>query len=616
MAQKNLWRVHTLDWAPQRGSLAKGQETGGGSNVHIWDELQRQLFHQGALMSYALHAETLVRHLEVAPFLDVLEASAPGVVDHDVWAAIIDHAARFACDVIAPLDLALDREGTRLVDGRVETASGHRAAWRQFARDGWLTLALPEEGGGQGLPLTLLTACEELFNRASPAFTMLATPNRTAAAMLQVAAAPEVRESWVPRLLSGEWAATICISEPDAGSDVGRIRTRATRGSDGVWRISGDKCWISYGDHDLTSRIGHCMLARSSDVPGVRGLSLFLVPSSSEDGTPNGVEVRRIEEKLGLHGSPTCVLGFDGAQASLIGAEGRGLQTLFQMMLLMRLSCAPQGVGVAEAALSTALPYAHDRRQGGDPAARPVPIIDHADVQRQLLRMAARVEIGRGIALATAAVMDLSDRSIEAEAGAGWAALAQFLLPIAKDFSARLGFDVASDAIQVLGGAGYTREWPVERHLRDARVFALFEGTTGIQALDMLHRRLWRDEGGGLQRFLSAARADLLDEPLAAPMARTLDRLESVSQTLDSWRAKPRDAEAGATAYLDLCGLAVGGWIAWRLMRFAGDDRIGRRIKAAARFFLVELDARAEAEAQLAILGGGRLGAIDDYLAE
>ena len=567
-------------------------------------------------MSYPRHAETLTRQLEIAPFLGVLEVLAPGIVDHETWSAIIDHAARFASDVIDPLDAVLDREGARLINGRVVTASGHRAAWRQFAGDGWLTLALPEAAGGQGLPLVLLTACEELFNRASPAFTMLATPNRTAAAMLDGAAEPEVRKSWVPRLASGEWAATICISEPDAGSDVGRIRTRAARDETGIWRVTGDKCWISYGDHDLAARIGHCMLARSSDVPGVRGLSLFLVPSTDEHGLANGIEVRRVEEKLGLHGSPTCVLGFDGAQASLIGAEGRGLQTLFQMMLLMRLSCAPQGVGVAEAALSTALGYARDRRQGGDPTARPIAIIDHADVQRQLLRMAGRVEVGRGIALAAAAVMDLSERCTAADERAGWVALAQFLLPIAKDFSARLAFDVASGAVQVLGGAGYTREWPVERYLRDARVFAVFEGTTGIQALDMLHRRLWRDESEGLRRFLNIARADLLDHPLAAVTARTLDRLESVSRTLNSWREAPREAEAGATAFLDLCALAVGGWIAWRLVRFAGDDRVGARIKAAARFFLEELDARSEAEARLATLGAGRLDVIADYLSE
>jgi len=570
---------------------------------------------RSALMSYQRHAETLTRQLEIAPFLGALEGLAPGIVDRETWTAIVDHAARFASDVIDPLDAVLDREGARLINRRVVTASGHRAAWHQFADDGWLTLALPEAAGGQGLPLVLLTACEELFNRASPAFTMLATPNRTAAAMLDAAAEPEVRESWVPRLVSGEWAATICISEPDAGSDVGRIRTRAARDVEGIWRITGDKCWISYGDHDLAVRIGHCMLARSADVPGVRGLSLFLVPSTDEHGVANGIEVRRIEEKLGLHGSPTCVLGFDGAQASLIGAEGRGLQTLFQMMLLMRLSCAPQGVGVAEAALSTALGYARDRRQGGDPTVRPVPIIDHADVQRQLLRMAGQVEVGRGIALAAAAVMDLSERCAANER-ADWVALAQFLLPIAKDFSARLAFDVASGAVQVLGGAGYTREWPVERHLRDARVFAVFEGTTGIQALDMLHRRLWRDESQGLQRFLRIARADLLDDPRAAAAARTLDRLETVARTLERWREAPRDAEAGATAFLNLCALAVGGWIAWRLVRFAGDDRVGARIKTAAQFFLEELNARAEAEARLATLGAGRLDAIDDYLSE
>ena len=427
-----------------------------------------------------------------------------------VWAAIIDQAARFAEGVIDPLDAALDRQGAALRDGRVVTADGHREAWTRFAEDGWLTLALPEAAGGQGLPLVLMTACEELFNRASPAFTMLATPSRTAAAMLEGAADPATRAAWVPRLASGEWTATICISEPDAGSDVGRIRTRAVCGADGLWRVTGEKCWISYGDHDLAARIGHCMLARSSDAVGVRGLSLFLVPNTRDDGAANGVHVRRIEEKLGLHGSPTCAMGFEDAEAILIGEAGRGLQTLFHMMLLMRLSCAPQGVGVAEAALSTAIGYARDRRQGGDAAAPPVAIAEHADVQRQLLRMAGRVEVGRGIALAAAVVMDLGERCADAEARVGWLALAQFLLPIAKDMSARLGFDVASEAIQVLGGAGYTREWPVERRLRDARVFAVFEGTTGIQAIDLLHRRLWRERGEGIRRFVEIARTERL----------------------------------------------------------------------------------------------------------
>ncbi|QNA84201.1 acyl-CoA dehydrogenase [Sphingomonas sp. So64.6b] len=565
-------------------------------------------------MSYGRQTEALVRQLEIAPFLDVLEAEAPGSVDPETWAAIVAQAARFAEGVIDPLDTALDRQGASLCDGRVVTADGHAAAWRRFADDGWLTLALPEAAGGQGLPLVLLTACEELFNRASPAFTMLPTPNRTAAALLENAADPATRAAWVPRLASGEWTATICISEPDAGSDVGRIRTRATCERDGIWRVTGEKCWISFGDHDLAARIGHCMLARSSDAIGVRGLSLFLVPNTRDDGAANGVHVRRIEEKLGLHGSPTCVMGFEQAEATLVGEAGRGLQTLFHMMLLMRLSCAPQGVGVAEAALATATGYGRDRRQGGDPAAPPVAIVAHADVQRQLLRMAGRVEVGRGIALAAAVVMDLGERCADAGTRAGWLALAQFLLPIAKDYSARLGFDVASESLQVLGGAGYTREWPVERRLRDARVFGVFEGTTGIQAIDLLHRRLWRERGDGLNRFLALARADISVDADGMTLGPVLDRLENVAGVLAGWQDKARDAEAGATAFLDLCGLAVGGWVATRLARFAGDDAVGRRIKAAARFFLAELEARAEVEARLATLGGARLDAIGDYL--
>lgn len=564
-------------------------------------------------MSYSRQVEALIRHLSVLPFRDELAGALPEGVDDEIWGAIIDQAARFAEGVIDPLDATLDRVGARVEDGRVVCAPGHRDAWTRFAGDGWLTLALPEGSGGQGLPLVLTTACEELFNRASCAFTMLATPNRTAAAMLSGVADTATRDAWVPKLASGEWAATICISEPEAGSDVGRVRTRATRQDDGSWRVTGEKCWISYGDHDLTARIGHCMIARSSDAPGVRGLSLFLVPDRGDGGTPNGVALRRIEEKLGLHGSPTCVLGFEDAFAIPIGETGRGLQTLFHMMLLMRLACAPQGVGVAEAALATALDYARDRRQGGDPAAPPVPIVAHADVQRQLLRMAGRVEVARGLALVAAVTMDLGERAPEADR-AGWLALAQFLLPLAKDISARLAFDVASGALQVLGGAGYTREWSVERRLRDARVFAVFEGTSGIQAIDMVHRRLWRDRGEGLHRFLAAARGDLAEDPHSRAMAGVLDRLEDVMRTVDRWRDTAREADAGATAFLELCGLAVGGWIALRLTRLAGQDRTGRRLAAAAEFYLAELPVLAEAEARLAMLCASRLDGFSDYL--
>ena len=566
-------------------------------------------------MVYDAHAAALARHLEITPFLDRLRAIAPERTDRDIWFAVLTEAARMAESVIAPIDPGLDREGARLVEGRVRTAAGHAEAWRTFADNGWIGLALPEALGGQGQPLVLQTACEELFNRASPAFSMLPTPNRTAAALLHAHADADVRDQWMPKLISGAWGATICISEPDAGSDVGRIRTRATLGDDGVWRIEGTKCWISYGDHDLTQRIGHFMLARSSDAPGVRGLSLFLVPDSRADGSRNGVTVERIEEKLGLHGSPTCVLSFADAEGVPIGPEGRGLQTLFAMMLLMRLSCGPQGVGVGSGALAVAKRYALERRQGGDPKAPPVPIADHADVQRMLLEMGGRIEVARGISLAAAAAMDLSEACPDAAERDGWLSLAQFLLPIAKDWSARLAFDVASGSVQVLGGAGYTREWPVERSLRDARVFAVFEGTSGIQAIDMLHRRLWREKGEGIARFMVFARADCGEDDMSGVVSRTLDRLQKCCDALNAMSGTPREAEAGASAFLELVSLAVGGWIALRLHRDAGDDATGRAMRAGADFFLHELDVRSEAQAGLALLGEARLSVIADFLA-
>ena len=565
-------------------------------------------------MTYPRQAESLIEHLRCVPFLADL-AAVSDTVEPDVWEAVIDQAARFAGSALDPLGHALDAAGARVEDGHVVTSPAHREAWSRFRDAGWLSLQLPPELGGQGLPLVLATACEEIFNRASAAFMMLPTPNRTAAAMLHGLADEAVAAAWVPKLADGSWGATICISEPDAGSDVGRIATRGVRDADGRWHVSGEKCWISFGDHDLTDRIGHCLLARTGDAVGARGLSLFLVPDRHADGTRNGVFVRRIEEKMGLHGSPTCALGFEGAEAILLGAEGRGLQNLFEMMLLMRLSCGPQGVGVAVAALETALTYAQERRQGGAPDARPVPIATHADVQRQLFEAAARVELARGAGLATAVVMQLAGAAADAADRGRWSALAQFLLPIVKDGAARCAVDVANIAIQVLGGAGYTCEWPVERLARDARVFPVFEGTSGIQALDMLHRRLWRDRGEGMRLFVAHAREDAGTEADGAVLLRTLDRLERTAATLDGLQGSAWDAEAGADAFLRLCEASVGAWIATRLIRDADAGDAGRRIRAAARFALAETDVRGEALAAIATMGGGRLAAFDDLSA-
>jgi len=556
--------------------------------------------------SYSGQAQALRRHLEILPLRDRLEKLAPGLLDLSISGAVLEQAARFADTELEPLGAVLDREGVRLNEGRVRTSAVHKTAWQAFAEMGWLAMAVAEPMG-QGLPLPLVTACEELFNRASAAFYMLATPARSGAALLLETAPQSLCETWVPRLLSGEWAATICISEPDAGSDVGRIRTRA-RQEDGRWLISGEKCWISFGDHDLASRIGHLMLARSLDKAGARGLSLFLVPSTQEDGAPNGIAVRRVEEKLGLHGSPTCALGFEDSEGYLLGEEGRGLQHLFRMMLLMRLACGPQGSGVASAALSAAWGYAQDRRQGGVPERRAMPIAAHADVQRQLLAMAAKVELARGLNLIAAMVMELAGQSTDAAEREEWMMLAQFLLPLVKDGSAWAAFEVSSEAVQVLGGAGYTREWPVERYLRDARVFPIFEGTTGIQALDLVHRRLWRDHGAGLAAFVALARLDSENLP---QLAVALDRLEQTALVFLEWEAAPRRAEAGATALLDLCKLAAQGWVAARIVRLGGDDETGRQMAMAARFFLAELDLRSDYLARLAMLGEARLAPLE-----
>jgi alkylation response protein AidB-like acyl-CoA dehydrogenase len=460
--------------------------------------------------------------------------------------------------------------------------------------------------------LPLLSACEELFNRASAPFCMLAGSTRTAVPVIARAAPSDVATQWIPRLLSGEWSATICISEPDAGSDVGRIRTAACN-SDGVWRVSGEKCWISYGDHDATARIGHMALARSTDGAGVRGLGLFLIPSTRDDGSDNGVRLRRIEEKLGLHCSPTCQIGFEEAEAVLLGQEGRGLQTLFEMMLLMRLSCGPQGTGVASAAFAAALGYAQDRRQGGAADKPPVPIVAHTDVQRQLLDMAASVELSRGLNLAAAAALDLGRLCPDKVEAARWMDLAQFLLPLVKDGAARTAFDVSSAAIQVLGGAGYTTEWPVERYLRDARVFSVFEGTTGMQALDILHRRVWRDNRAGLAAFLEAMREDAADSPA---LASAVASLAGAAETLAGLEARPREAEAGAVAFLDLCRAVAWGWIAARTIRLAGDDPLADRMKAAARYHLSGLPAQAACLEALVRNGAKRLEGISAFLAD
>jgi len=518
------------------------------------------------------------------------------VLDEGTIVAVLEQAAAFATDTLEPLNRAMDSQGAQFGDGRVLTTPGHREAWAAFVANGWPSIDHEADYGGQQLPLPLCLAVQEIFDRACPAFGMLPVPQRSAARLIAAFAAPDVKRALLPALASGELGATICISEAGAGSDVLQMRTRARQAPEGGWRILGEKCWISFGDHDLTDAIVHCVLARSDDGAAARPeISLFLVDTRVAGA--DGVQVLRIEEKLGLHGSPTCTLAFDEAPATLIGERGRGLAQMFVMITQMRLAVSAMGLGIACAASDVALAYARERRQGGKPG-DPQPIVAHADVRRQLLELTARTELLRGLMLNIANLAELAAHAEDAADRERCAVLVQWFLPIAKTFGADCAFANASGAIQVLGGAGYTAEWPVEQALRDARVLSVFEGTSGIQAIDLLQRRVIRDDAG-LQAFLTLARADG-DE---TPLARCLDLLEGAASTLKA--ASPADQDAGAAAFLDLAMLASAGWVAARFVTQAGDHEALARIRAAGRYWLDRIEGRAAMHHAEAVQGAG-----------
>jgi alkylation response protein AidB-like acyl-CoA dehydrogenase len=427
--------------------------------------------------------------MQTATYLSALIAQLPGLPeDHPDKAtvdAILLAAAQFA-EGMVPSGAAADREGCRLVAGRVAVPAGQHKPWADFLSQGWNALSAPEQFGGQSLPLTVAAAVQMLFDESDIALGMLALNQRCAVRLLLNAAGPDLQALWIPRLINGEYGATICISEPQAGSDVGRIRTRAVPDGHGNFRITGQKCWISYGDHDLTPGIVHFILARTPDMPeGTRGLSLFLLPDRLEDGTRNSITILRIEEKLGLHASPTCMLDFDSAFAIPLSAAGQGLAALFGMIAAMRLGVAGQGCALARRAADIATDYAADRTQGGPAAAPPVLIHTHAEVQRMLLELRLVADSMTALTLQAASWVDAGDKGDQTAA-----ARAAVLLPVVKTLAAEAAFNNAHLAIQVLGGAGYTKEWPVERLLRDSRIFSIYEGTSAIHALDLTFRQI------------------------------------------------------------------------------------------------------------------------------
>jgi acyl-CoA dehydrogenase len=415
--------------------------------------------------------------------------------------AILDEAGKFAAEQIAPLNRIGDTEGARYVDGKVTTPPGWKDVYQRWSEAGWNSLTGPAAFGGQELPMIMAVACTELWNAASLAFAV--NPLLTAGAIEAIAAhaSPELKDRYLPNLISGVWTGTMNLTEPQSGSDLSGLRCKAERKSEGTYRISGTKIYITYGEHDCSGNIIHLVLARLSDAPaGTRGISLFLVPKVLPDDTRNDVRCASIEHKLGIHGSPTCTMIYGdkgGATAWLIGAENRGLNCMFTMMNNARLLVGVQGVGVAERATQAAFAYARERRQGKATATSEdqSPIIEHPDVKRMLLDMRTKTAAARMLCMATASAIDESLRATDATQKRKALARASLLTPLAKSYSTDIAVEVASTGVQVHGGMGFVEDTGAAQYYRDARILPIYEGTNGIQAIDLVMRKLSLENG-------------------------------------------------------------------------------------------------------------------------
>jgi alkylation response protein AidB-like acyl-CoA dehydrogenase len=538
-----------------------------------------------------------------------VEAGHYGDFDPEITAAVLEEAGKFASDVLAPLNRVGDQHGIKLEDGKVTTAPGWGDAYRRWTDGGWNAVSGPEAFGGQGLPLAINAACNEIWSAANIAFQLCPLLTLSAMEALDAHGSDELKKTYLAKLVTGEWTGTMQLTEPHAGSDVGLLRTRAERQADGTYRIKGTKIFITYGDHDMTDNIVHFVLARLPDAPaGTKGISLFLVPkflvnADGSLGARNDIYPSGIEHKLGIHACPTCTMTMGdkgGAVGYLIGEENRGMYCMFTMMNQARLAVGLEGVGIADRAYQQALAYAQERRQGkaADGAGKgdgPDPIIVHPDIKRMLMQMRAMTAAARTICYATAVALDVSVRAKDAKVRAEAASRAALLTPIAKAFSTDIGNEVAYLGVQVHGGMGFIEETGAAQHSRDARITPIYEGTNGIQSIDLVTRKLTAQGGASLWSLLAELDAtvkqvEASNDPAFGTTGRKLrDALGSLDRAskwlIERVASKPDDALAGATPYLRLFGSTLGGCMLAGEALAAKSGGDGERYITLARFF-------------------------------
>ncbi len=540
--------------------------------------------------------------------------------DPSMVAGLLEEAGRFCSEAIAPTNQEGDVTGSVLEDGQVITPESFRRAYQLYVEAGWGALQFPAEFGGGDFPLVVSTAFKEMLTSANLSLSL--APLLTVAGVIDLLehGSERLQQTYLPKLVTGEWAGTMNLSEPQAGSDLGALTARAERAEDGTYRLTGTKIWITYGEHDLTEQIVHLVLARLPDAPaGTKGISLFLVPKFlvNEDGSlgeRNDVHVVSIEDKLGIHASPTCVLAYgensDGALAELVGEEHQGMRQMFTMMNDARLGVGLQGLGIAERAYQQAREYAGERRQGKAPGDDDLVdgqsrIVAHPDVRRMLATMRASIEAMRALTYANAAATDRAAHHPDEAERDHARKLADLYTPLSKAWCTDLGVELTSTAIQVYGGMGYVEETGVAQHYRDARIAPIYEGTNGIQAMDLVGRKLGYDGGAFVKGELAGLRelAEGLGDDLAGiagPLGEALDTLERTTEWLFAHREEHRDVFAGATPYLRMLATTVGGALlargaaaATQLLE-AGDtgtydEAFLREKVATARFFATQL---------------------------